>query len=123
MGQVHGKNTKPELTVRRLVHSLGYRYRLHSPGLPGTPDMVFASRKKAIFIHGCFWHRHAGCRLATMPVNNSEFWSEKFKANKKRDAKNIEELLQLGWTIHVVWQCQLKTLEALEKDLIAFLEQ
>lgn len=123
MGQVRGKNTKPELIVRRLVHSLGYHYRLHSRTLPGTPDLVFASRKKAVFVHGCFWHRHMDCRLASTPNNNSEFWSAKFEANKKRDARNIEELLRLGWKVHVVWQCQLKDSEALKKDLVAFLEQ
>ena len=123
MGQVHGKNTKPEFVVRRLVHSLGYRYRLHSRNLPGTPDLVFAGRKKVIFVHGCFWHRHIDCRLATTPVNNSEFWAAKFEANKQRDMRNIKDLMQLGWKVHVVWQCQLKTPDIMRKNIVVFLEQ
>jgi DNA mismatch endonuclease (patch repair protein) len=123
MSQVRAKDTKPELAVRHLLHSLGYRYRLHRRDLPGTPDIVFVSRKKVMFVHGCFWHRHEGCRLASTPRNNSNFWLEKFEKNKQRDANNIKALHELGWKVHLVWQCQLRDRQSLEKDLLSFLAE
>lgn len=105
MAQVRARDTKPELIVRRLAHSLGYRYRLYGQ-LPGRPDLVFASRRKVLFVHGCFWHRHKNCRKTTMPAANREFWLAKFKANVRRDRRNVRELERAGWGVIVVWQCE-----------------
>ena len=105
MARVRARDTQPELIVRRLVHSLGYRYRLYGR-LPGRPDLVFASRKKVLFVHGCFWHRHKKCRKATTPAANRSFWLEKFKANVRRDRRNVRELERAGWRVIVVWQCE-----------------
>ena len=108
MSRVRGKDTRPEMLVRRLVHGAGYRYRLHGPGLPGRPDLVFAARKKVIFIHGCFWHSHADCQYARVPKSRTEFWLTKLQANKERDARNIKELTGAGWKVLVLWECELK---------------
>ena len=110
MALIRGKNTKPELVVRRLVHSLGYRYRLHRRDLPGTPDLVFPSRGKEIFVHGCFWHRHraASCPLARLPKSRPEFWTSKLEANAKRDTRSVRELRRMGWQVMTIWECQLR---------------
>ena len=108
MAAVHSKNTKPEMVVRKLVFGLGYRYRLHVASLPGKPDLVFPGRRKAIFVHGCFWHRHTNCRYATSPKSRVEFWEAKFAANVARDRRTNRELRRLGWSVLTVWQCQLK---------------
>jgi DNA mismatch endonuclease, patch repair protein len=122
MGRVRNKDTKPELVVRRLVHSLGYRYRLHSRTLPGHPDMVFARRGKVIFVHGCFWHRHApSCPLTRMPKSKLDFWRPKFEDNKRRDAENQARLRELGWAYLVVWECELTDLETLANRIRQFL--
>lgn len=107
MAKIRSKDTKPELLLRRSLHELGYRYRLHDPRLPGRPDMVFASRRKVIFVHGCFWHGHecpVGLRL---PKSNTEFWEQKRLANQARDARQLGQLAELGWEALVVWECQL----------------
>lgn len=108
MARVKAKNTKPELAVRSLVHRMGFRYRLHGKGLPGRPDLVFARRRKAIFVHGCFWHRHRGCRLARLPKTRLDFWLPKLDANAARDRKVERQLAELGWKIMVIWECEVK---------------
>lgn len=106
MSRIRGKDTRPELVVRSLLHRMGLRFRLHSPKLPGRPDIVLPSRKTVVFVHGCFWHRHARCRFATTPASNKEFWQAKFEANRARDRRNIAALRKLGWRVIVVWECQ-----------------
>lgn len=121
MAAVASKNTKPEMAVRSIVHKLGYRYRLHSADLPGTPDLVFPSRGKVIFVHGCFWHRHHRCRYASQPKTHVTFWIDKFHANLARDRRVQAELKKLGWEILIVWQCELKNQEKLSRRLDDFL--
>jgi DNA mismatch endonuclease (patch repair protein) len=123
MAAVHSKNTKPELVVRKLVFGMGYRYRLHSAKLPGKPDLVFPGRHKVIFVHGCFWHRHKGCRYATSPKTRVDFWEAKFDANVARDKRTNRELKELGWSVLTVWQCQLKEPEKLARKLDDFLSK
>ena len=103
MARIRSRNTGPELAVRRLVYSLGFRYRLHGTGLPGKPDLVFASRRKVIFVHGCFWHQHPGC--GRQPKSRLEFWTEKLFQNRERDLRNQRKLRSLGWRILIVWEC------------------
>lgn len=124
MARVRSRDTKPEMVVRRLLHSMGYRYRLHRSDLPGRPDIVFGKRRKVIFIHGCFWHRHDDpeCRLARLPKSRLEFWEPKLKGNAERDTKRQKALNQLGWDILVVWECELRQSEQLENKLKKFLE-
>jgi DNA mismatch endonuclease, patch repair protein len=107
MAQVKSKNTTPEMTVRKAAHALGLRFRLHRRDLPGTPDLVFPSRQTAVFVHGCFWHRH-GCRRATTPVTNVGYWSAKFDRNVQRDVRNVAELRKLGWRCVRIWECETK---------------
>ena len=122
MGRVRAKDTKPEMIVRRLAHSLGYRYRLHSRTLPGHPDMIFSSRRKVVFIHGCFWHRHdEKCPLTRMPKSRLEVWKPKFERNICRDAENEMKLRGLGWDFLVVWECELRALGRLAARLTSFL--
>ena len=123
MGLVRGKNTGPEMTVRRLVHGLGYRYRLHGKGLPGRPDIVMSGRRKLIFVNGCFWHRHRkpGCRLARLPKSRLEFWETKLESNRRRDIRHQKALRAAGWNILVVWECELGNKERVENKLKAFL--
>lgn len=120
MGRVKGKDTKPEMVVRRLVHALGYRYRLHRRDLPGRPDLVFGPRHKVIFVHGCFWHRH-DCHLGRMPKSRVDFWQAKLEANRLRDMHNQTALAELGWQILVVWECELAQQEQLKNKLVRFL--
>ena len=124
MSRIRGRNTRPELIVRRLLHSLGYRYRLHRRDLPGRPDIVFPRRRKAIFVHGCFWHRHddPNCRLARLPKSRLEFWLPKLEANHLRDVRNQATLVAAGWSILVVWECELAKIEQLKNRLIEFLQ-
>ena len=112
MASIKGRNTRPEMALRKALHSLGFRYRLHDRKLPGHPDLVFPKYKAVVFVHGCFWHRHAGCRYATTPASNMEFWERKFYENIKRDSRNMEELLKSGWRVAVVWECALKDEDA-----------
>ena len=122
MGLIKSKNTSPEMIVRAFVHRLGYRYRLHGAKLPGRPDLVFAGRRKVIFVHGCFWHRHNRCSLARLPKSRQEFWLPKLKSNKARDAVNLRALTRLGWTSMVIWECELRDpIRAMIKTLV-FLE-
>ena len=121
MGRVKGRDTKPELKVRRLVHAMGHRYRLQVGHLPGRPDMVFGPRRKVVFVHGCFWHRHPGCKLTRMPKSRLEFWRPKLEGNRARDLENRRRLEELGWRWHVVWECELVDEVALRRRLDAFL--
>lgn len=122
MQRIRSKDTKPELHVRRLVHSLGYRYRLHGRELPGRPDLVFRPRRKVIFVHGCYWHMHS-CSLGKVaPVTNAEFWREKRLSNVRRDERNLTALHEEGWSTLVIWQCQLASHERLEARIRKFLE-
>ncbi len=122
MAAVRSKNTSTELRVRRLVHGMGYRFRLHKKSLPGCPDLVFPSRRKVIFVHGCFWHRHARCRYSTTPKTRVDFWKEKFEKNVARDRRIRGELKKLGWDVLQIWQCELSDLERVAKKIGAFLE-
>ncbi len=125
MSRVRSKDTKPEMRVRRLVHSLGFRYRLHQRDLPGRPDLVFRSRRKVIFVHGCFWHRHPGCDRARTPKSpeRQAFWREKFAGNVERDRRHQEALRDRGWSVFVVWECELARVEVLRQRLVRFLER
>lgn len=106
MSRIRSKDTKPELVVRRALHALGYRFRLHAKELPGKPDIVFRARRKAIFVHGCFWHRHPGCRIASEPKSRQDYWEAKFARNVERDRYNLSALKTDGWRVLVVWECQ-----------------
>jgi DNA mismatch endonuclease, patch repair protein len=110
MRLVRGSDTKPEMAVRRLIHGMGYRYRLHVGKLPGKPDLVFPSRGKIIFVHGCFWHRHpsSACRLARLPKSRLDFWQPKLEQNRRRDLQARRQLKRSGWRILVIWECQIK---------------
>ncbi len=121
MGLVKEKHTKPELRVRRLLHALGYRFRLHRRDLPGTPDIVLPRWKAVIFVHGCFWHQHEGCKRATMSKTNVRFWEKKLAGNKARDPKKIVELEEHGYKCLVIWECETKNLDELAARLTAFL--
>ena len=116
MSAIKSKNTKPEIAVRKLLHSMGFRFRLHRKDLPGSPDIVLPKYKTVIFVHGCFWHRHENCKYASTPKTRSEFWESKFEGNIKRDKINQTNLIKLGWKIIIVWECELKKTHYL-KDL------
>ena len=120
MRQVKGKDTAPEMVVRRMLHAAGYRFRLHRKGLPGKPDLVFPARRKAIFVHGCFWHGH-GCKIGQLPKSRHEFWGPKIARNKQRDAENLVALAPLDWQVLTVWQCEIQSREALAQRLGDFL--
>jgi len=123
MSRIKGKNTKPESIVRKWLWHYGYRYRLHRKDLPGKPDIVFPGKKKAIFIHGCFWHRH-NCRYFKWPLTNAEFWKEKIEGNVDRDGRNYRELMDKGWSFIIIWECETKNnnLESLWKRIEDFLK-
>lgn len=125
MRAIRGTDTKPECLVRRLVHGLGYRFRLHVRQLPGNPDLVFPARRKIVFVHGCFWHRHQCRRGQSTPKTRTVFWQEKLESNKRRDDKNRRKLYRLGWSAIAVWECQTapKKREALMTRLVRFLEK
>lgn len=124
MSQIKSRDTKPEMLVRRLLYSMGFRYRLHNRNLPGTPDIVFSSRKKVIFVHGCFWHQHKGCRCFGTPKSNRNYWSPKLERNVNRDKRNKAALRTLGWKVLVIWECEVykKDVEGLAKLIIKFLK-
>ena len=122
MRRVRDRDTKPEMVVRRLLYRLGYRYRLHARELPGRPDIVFRSRRKAIFVHGCFWHQHEECSNATIPKTRTDYWQEKFKDNRERDRASLEELGRLGWKTLVVWECETRKPDTVLSRLVEFLE-
>ena len=117
MSHVRGRDTKPELLVRRLLHAAGLRYRLHGKGLPGKPDLVFASRAAVVFVHGCFWHMHE-CRLGKpVPATNKEFWATKRRGNAERDARNRAALKKAGWRVFEIWECETRDSARLEKRI------
>ena len=122
MARIRGKNTRPEMIVRKLVFAAGFRYRIHVRTLPGSPDLVFSSRKKVIFVHGCFWHLHNGCASSRIPKSRVDFWSDKLYGNRARDVRNQEALIQAGWEVLVVWECELSDRTLLEDRLRRFLE-
>ena len=123
MSRVRSKDTKPEMLVRSLVHKMGYRYRLHARDLPGKPDLVFPSRGKIIFIHGCFWHRHGTCKYTRWPKSKLDFWKPKLEANRRRDQAVRRSLRRTGWKLIVVWECQLANAAKLGTRLRKFLEE
>jgi DNA mismatch endonuclease (patch repair protein) len=122
MGMIRSKDTKPEVAVRRLVHGMGYRYRLHGKLLPGHPDMVFASRMKVIFVHGCFWHLHKNCPKCRPPKSRQEYWKPKLERNAERDTEAQRALWRNGWKSLVIWECQLVDATKLSRKIRAFLD-
>ena len=122
MAQVKSKGMKPEMQVRRLLHRLGYRYRLHRKDLPGRPDLVFPSRRKVVFVNGCFWHKHSGCPRVRIPATNREYWLAKLERNHTRDKRNVALLEESGWAVMTVWECQLRDLQDTTEQLVAFLD-
>ena len=121
MAAVRSKGTKPEMIVRRSLHRLGYRYRLHRADLPGSPDLVFVSRRKALFVNGCFWHAHEGCARARVPESNRDFWSRKLERNRVRDIKSLQSLDELGWSVLTVWECELRDFDSALAKVLLFL--
>lgn len=120
MRRITGKNTSPELAVRRILFGLGYRYRLHRSDLPGKPDIVFAGRHKLIFVHGCFWHAHS-CNIGHTPKTNNGYWTPKLKRNQERDARHLETLQAAGWKVLTIWECELKDTDSLKRNLLDFM--
>lgn len=114
MAGIRGKDTKPEMVLRRALHARGFRYRLHGKGVPGRPDLILAKHRAVIFVHGCFWHRHAGCRYATTPATRPEFWAEKFAANVRRDQAAHDALAADGWRVATIWECALRKREKVQ---------
>jgi DNA mismatch endonuclease, patch repair protein len=125
MSRIRGKDTKPEVVVRRLIHGMGYRYRLHRRDLPGTPDIVFSRTRKVIFVHGCFWHRHpdSRCRLARLPKSKLDFWQNKLEGNRRRDEENEAHLAQMGWDVLTIWECQINDIKSLKTRIVSFLSR
>lgn len=109
MAGIRGKDTRPEIQLRRALHALGLRFRLHAPDVPGRPDIVFPKYRAVILVHGCFWHRHANCKFATVPATRPEFWQTKFTSNIARDKRDVAALLEAGWRVGIVWECALKS--------------
>lgn len=124
MSNIRAKDMKPELAVRRLVHAMGYRYRLHRKDLPGQPDMVFSSRQKVIFVHGCFWHQHRdpSCRIVRRPKSNQHYWLPKLKRTVKRDSEHLAELAKMGWDVLVIWECEVEDDPRTPERIREFLE-
>lgn len=124
MRRIRSKNTAPEMIVRRLIHSMGYRYRLHRKDLPGKPDLVLSTRKAVIFVHGCFWHQHPepACKFAHTPKSNLEYWLPKLERNKVRDMLHYAELTRLGWRVLVLWECEVNDIVGISKTITDFLE-
>ncbi|MCC7411784.1 MAG: DNA mismatch endonuclease Vsr [Gammaproteobacteria bacterium] len=119
MSRIRGRDTQPELVVRSVLHRLGFRFRVHEQELPGCPDVVLPRHRVVVFVHGCFWHRHRGCRFAYTPKSNGAFWSDKFEQNVGRDSRNRKELRRLGWRVVVIWECQAADRTALTQRLAA----
>ena len=117
MSAIKSKNTKPEIAVRKLLHSMGYRFRLHRKDLPGSPDIVLPKYKTVIFVHGCFWHRHENCKYTYTPKTRQEFWENKFNSNKKRDQKIQKEIIDLGWKFIIIWECETHNIQPLEEKI------
>lgn len=118
MGRIRGRDTKPEVLIRSALHRCGYRFRVHASDLPGRPDIVLPKHSTAVFVNGCFWHRHRGCRFAYSPKSNQAFWRRKFRENVARDARKEKELKEAGWRVVVIWECQIGTLVGSEDELI-----
>jgi DNA mismatch endonuclease, patch repair protein len=123
MRAIRSEGMRPEMAVRKLVHNLGFRFRLHRRDLPGNPDLVFPAKRKVIFVHGCFWHSHEACKVAHLPKSNLNYWIPKLERNQTRDAKNLLLLKELGWRVLVVWECETKDQLSLRKRLARFLGQ
>jgi DNA mismatch endonuclease (patch repair protein) len=123
MSRIRGKDMKPELAVRRMIHAMGFRYRLHDGRLPGKPDLVFSSKRKVIFVHGCFWHQHSdsACRHGRRPKSNTGYWAKKLRRNVQRDAQHFAALEEAGWQVLVVWECGVKDAASLKRSLLKFL--
>lgn len=117
MSRIRGKDTKPELAVRRMLHAMVYRFRLHRRDLPGTPDIVLPGQGKIIFVHGCFWHGHPGCPASRAPSSRPEFWGPKLAANRLRDRRKVRDLQKLGWSVSVIWECQVRYPNLLRRKL------
>ncbi len=122
MARIHSRDTRPELLIRSVVHRMGFRFRLGGAGLPGRPDLVFPRMKKALFVHGCFWHCH-NCKRASVPTSNSAFWEKKLSGNARRDQQNYLKLKALGWSYLVIWQCELRKEKRLLSKLKRYLEE
>ena len=120
MSRIKDRDTKPEMVVRSLLHMMGYRFRLHRKNLPGKPDIVLPKYKSIILVHGCFWHRHEGCRYAYNPKSNIKFWNNKFRNNVQRDYITKTDLQNLGWNVHVIWECETKKFDNLKINLQMF---
>lgn len=120
MARIGGKDTAPEISVRKMLHAMGYRFRLHKKEMPGTPDIAFSSRRKVIFVNGCFWHAH-GCRIGKPPKTRLEYWQPKLEHNRARDKRNRADLRALGWEVLTVWQCQTRKPDRLSTRLLSFL--
>lgn len=123
MSRVRSKDSKPEMQVRRLVHGMGYRYKLHTRNLPGNPDLVFPGLGKIIFVHGCFWHRHGTCKNTRWPKSKLDFWKPKLEENRRRDATIQRKLRRTGWRVMVIWECKLRNMTALTDRIRKFLER
>lgn len=123
MSRITARNTAPELAVRSLLHRMGYRFRLHQTNLPGKPDIVLARYRTVILVHGCFWHRHRGCRFAYTPKSRPDFWLRKLESNIMRDRQVKAELTRLGWYVITVWECELRSLDRLSRRLDATLKR
>jgi DNA mismatch endonuclease (patch repair protein) len=121
MSRIRGKDTNPEKKVRSVLHRMGYRFRLHRKDLPGNPDIILPKFKKAIFVHGCFWHQHPGCKRAALPSSNREFWKNKLQGNRERDLKKIDSLKKDGWDVLIIWQCEIKSEDNLAHKLKDFI--
>ena len=119
MSGIRGKDTRPEMLVRSGLHRLGFRFRLHARNLPGSPDLVLKRYRAVVFVHGCYWHRHEGCRYATTPATRPEFWQEKFEANVERDQRHQKMLREAGWRVFVVWECALRREPSAAVDRLA----
>ena len=123
MSRVKSKGMKPEMKVRRLLHGLGYRYRLHRSDLPGRPDLVFPSRRKVVFVNGCFWHYHRGCGRVRIPASNRDYWVAKLERNRDRDERNLSLLEEMGWSVMTTWECELRDMDTATGRLVEFLER
>ena len=123
MSRIRGRDTRPEMIVRRIAHGLGFRFRLHRKDLPGRPDIVFPRHQAVIVVHGCFWHRHPGCKRASSPKTREGYWQNKFEANVVRDRRNETALRDLGWKVMVIWECETKDHDALATRIESFLRR
>lgn len=121
MSRIRGRDTQPEMIVRRIAHGLGFRFRLHGRDLPGSPDLVFPKHRAVIMVHGCFWHRHPGCKRASRPKTRVRFWEEKFEGNVVRDRRNEDALHDLGWRVMVIWECETRDRVAVAERIDSFL--